>query len=133
MNLLKNSNKNSRREVPKNPALFDLYQLLADLLVGCTLRVIHLDEFPAHGSFRIDYVSRRVRPAFAVRVKDSIAVDHFVIFVFEERKIKLAVETFAEHLGEFFRLLVIVDTNGEDLNFVFLLFGQKAFQLPELF
>ena len=37
--------------------LFYLYQLLADLLVCGALLVVDLDEFPAHDSLRIDYVS----------------------------------------------------------------------------
>ena len=74
-----------------------------------------------------------MRPAFAVRVKNAVAVDHFVIFVFEQRKIELAVEALAQHLAEFFRFLVVVDANREDLDFIFLRLGQQTFQLPELF
>jgi hypothetical protein len=103
---------------------FDLGQLAANLLVGRAFLVIHLDKSPAHGSFWIDHVGRRVRPAFAVRVKNAVAVNHFVIFVFEEWEIKFAVEAFAEHLAEFFGFVVIVDTNGEYLDFFFLRFGQ---------
>ena len=39
------------------------------------------------------------------------------------REIELAVETFAEHLAEFLRFLVIVDADSEDLDFIFLRFG----------
>ena len=74
-----------------------------------------------------------MRPAIAVRAEDSVAVDHFVVFVLEERKIELAVEALAQHLAEFFRFRMIVDADRENLDFVFLLLGQKAFQLPELF
>ena len=74
-----------------------------------------------------------MRPALAVGVKNSIAVDHFVVFVFEERKVELAVEALAQHLAEFFRFRMIVDADRENLDFIFLLLGQKAFQLPELF
>ena len=74
-----------------------------------------------------------MRPALAVRVKNAVAVDNFVIFVLEQWEIELAVEAFAQHLAEFLRFLVIVDADGEDLDFIFLRFGQKAFQLPELF
>ena len=113
--------------------LFDLRQLAADLLVGRALLVVYLDKFPAHHALGVDDVGCRVRPTFAVGIKNSVAVDHFMIFVFEQREIELAVETFAQHLGEFLRLVMVVDADREDLGFFFLRFGQKAFQLPELF
>ena len=72
-------------------------------------------------------------PAFAVRIQNAIAVDHFVIFVFEKWKIELTVETLTEYLGKVLRFLVLVDADGEDLYFVFLDLRQKTFQLPELF
>jgi len=75
--------------------LFDLRQLLANLFVGRSFLVIDLDELPAHGSLRVDHEGRRMRPAAAVGIKNAVPVDHFVIFVFEERKIKLSVETLA--------------------------------------
>ncbi len=75
--------------------LFDLSQLLADLFVGCAFLVVDLDELPAHGSLRVDHEGRRMRPAAAVGIKNPVPVDYFVLFVFEERKIKLSVETVA--------------------------------------
>ena len=63
-------------------------------------------------------------PTVAVRIENSVAVDHFVILVFEEGKIKIALEAFAQHLAEFFRIVVAVDADREDLHFLFLLFGQ---------
>ena len=74
-----------------------------------------------------------MRPAFAVRVENAVAVDHFMVLVFEERKVEVAVEALAQHLAEFFRFLVIIDAHRQNLDFIFLRFGQKAFQLPELF
>src|SRR5438552_4452655 len=105
-------------------ALLDLRQLAPDLLVRRPLLIIDLDKFPAHDALRIDDESRRMRPAAAVRIKDAVAVDHFVIFVFEQRKVELAVEPFAQHFAEFFRLLMIVGADGEDLHFFFLWFRQ---------
>ncbi len=65
-----------------------------------------------------------MRPAAAVGVEDAVTVDHFVVFVFEQRKIEVAIETLAQHLAEFFRIFMTVDADREDLNFFFLLFGQ---------
>lgn len=55
-----------------------------------------------------------------------------MIFVFEQGKVELTVEALAKHLGEFLRFRVIVDTDGEDLHFVFTVLSQEIFQLPEL-
>jgi hypothetical protein len=72
-------------------------------------------------------------PTAAVRIVDPVTIDHFVIPVFEEREVELAVESLAQRLGEFFRFLVVIRAHREDLHFLFLLFRQNAFQLPELF
>jgi hypothetical protein len=105
-------------------ALFDLRQLTADLFVGRPLLVIHFDYFPAHDAFGIDHVRRRMGPAAAVGVEHAVAVDDFVVFVFEERKIELAVEAFAQHRAELFRLVACVGANGKDLDFLLLLFTE---------
>lgn len=65
-----------------------------------------------------------MRPAAPVRIKDAVAVDYFMIFVFKQWKVEVAVEPFAEHLAEFFRLFVVVDADRQDLNFFFLLLRQ---------
>ena len=74
-----------------------------------------------------------MRPCPTVGIKNSIAIDHFVVFVFEQRKVELAVETLAEHLAEFSRLLVSIGADREDLDSLLLLLSQQTFQLPELF
>jgi hypothetical protein len=74
-----------------------------------------------------------MRPTAAVRIVDPVTIDHFVTLIFEEREVELAVESLSQHLGEFFRFLVIIRAHREDLHFLFLLFRQKGFQLPELF
>lgn len=63
-------------------------------------------------------------PAFAVGIKDAVAIDHLVVFVFQQRKVELTFEAFAEHLGEFFGVLMAVDADRQDLDFFFLLFRQ---------
>src|SRR6266404_4716098 len=103
-------------------SLFDLHQLAVNLRVRRSLLVVDLDKFPAHDSFRVNHERRRMRPTAAVRVEDAVAVDHFVIFVFKQWKVELAVEPFAQHIAEFLRLVVIVGADGEDLHFFFLLF-----------
>lgn len=102
----------------------DIRQLAADLLVGRAFLVIHFNESPAHDSLGVDDERRGVRPAVAIGIEDAVAVDDFVIFVFEEREIELAVEAFAQHRAKSFRIGVVIDAHGEDLNFFFLRFGQ---------
>ena len=115
------------------PQLFDLRQLLADLFIRRTFLVVDLDELPTYDSLRVDHEGRWMRPAAAVRIEDAVTINHFMVFVFEERKVELSFETLAEHLAKFFRFLMIVGADRQDLNPILLLFGQKAFQLPELF
>jgi hypothetical protein len=103
--------------------LLDLGELAADLFVGGPFLVIHFHEFPAHDSARVDDVSRRVGPAAAVRIKNAVAVDHFVIFVLQKRKIEFSFEPLAHHLREFLGVFVAVHADREDLDLLFLLFG----------
>lgn len=63
-----------------------------------------------------------MRPTTAVRIENTITVDHPVIFVFEQRKIELPLESLAQHLAEFFRLRVRVHAYSENLSFLLLLF-----------
>ena len=105
-------------------ALLDLRQLAPDLLVRCPLLIVDLDKIPTHDTFGIDHERGRVRPTTAIRVEDAVTIDHFVILVFEEWKVEVAVEPFAEHLAEFFRLLVIIGADGENLHLFFFLLGQ---------
>src|ERR1700752_3200027 len=105
-------------------ALLDLRQLAPDLWVRRPLFVIHFDKFPAHDALRVDDERRWMGPALAVGVEDTVAVDHFMIFVFEQRKIELAVETFAECFAEFFRFVVVIDADRENLHFFLLWFRQ---------
>ena len=71
-------------------------------------------------------------PSRAVRVEYAVAIDHLMVFVFQKWKVELPVEPFAEHLAEFFGVFTTVDADRQYLDFLFLLFCQKAFQLPEL-
>ncbi len=103
--------------------LFDLRQLAADLFVGRPLLVVRLDVLPAHHALGIDDERRGMRPAPAVRIENTVTVDDLVIFVFEQRKIELSLESLAQHLAEFFRLGVRVHAHREDLRFLLLLFG----------
>ena len=69
-------------------------------------------------------IRSRMGPATPVRVKYAVAIDHLVIFVFQQRKVELTFEAFAEHLGEFFGVLMAVDADRQDLDPLFLLFRQ---------
>jgi len=82
--------------------LLNFRQLLADLIIGRALLVIHLDEFPTHHALWVNYERRWMRPSFAVRIKDTVTVNDLVVFVFEERKVKLAFETVLHHLRKLF-------------------------------
>jgi len=84
------------------PKSFYLRQLPADLFVGRPLFIIHFDKFPAHHPLRVDNKGRWMWPAAAVRIENPVTIDHFVVFVFEQRKIELAIESLAQHLAEFF-------------------------------
>jgi len=103
--------------------LFNFRQLPADLFVRRSLFVVDFDKFPAYYPLRIDHERRWMRPATAVRIENTITVDHLVIFVFEQRKIEVSLESLAQHLAEFFRLRVRVDAHRENLSFLLLLFG----------
>ncbi len=105
-------------------ALLDLGQLLANLFVGRSFLVIHLDEFPLHDAAWVDHIGRRMWPAGTVRVEYTVAVDDFAVFVFQQREVEFTFEPVAEHLGEFFGVFMAVDADREDLDFFFLLFRQ---------
>ena len=105
-------------------SLLDLRQGLFDLRVGGAFFVVDFDKLPAHDSLGIDDVGRRMRPAAAVGIEDAVAIDHFVVFVFEQRKVELAVEALAQHLAKFPGVFVGVDADGKDLYFFLLLLGQ---------
>jgi hypothetical protein len=63
-------------------------------------------------------------PAGTVRIEYAVAINHLVVFVFQQRKVELPFEPVAEHLGEFFGVLMAVDADRQDLDFFFLLFRQ---------
>ena len=105
-------------------ALLDLGQLLTDLFVGRSFLVIHLDEFPLHDAPRVNHVGRRMGPRRTVRVEYAVTSDHLVVFVFQQRKVELPFETVAQHLGEFFGVLMAVDADRQDLDPLFLLSRQ---------
>ncbi len=116
------------RKLPEctSPAcsLFDLGYLLSYLFVGRPLLIIHLVEFPLHGASRVDHVGRGMGPAGTVRIEYAVAIDDFMVFVFQQRKVKLSFEPVAKHLGEFFGVLMAVDADRQDLDLLFLLFRQ---------
>ena len=114
------------------PSLFNLGQLAVNLLVRSPLGVVCLNEFPAHDPLGIDHIRRGMRPSFPVRIEDPVAIDHLVVFIFEQRKIEFPFKAVTHHLGKLFGFRVSVDADGEDLHFLLFRFGQKALQLPEL-
>jgi hypothetical protein len=63
-------------------------------------------------------------PTFAIGIENPVAIDDFVVLVFEQRKIEFSIETFLHHLRELLRVLMSVDADGEDLHLFFLLLRQ---------
>ncbi len=73
-----------------------------------------------------------MRPSLTVRIKNAVAVDDLVIFVFKQGKIEFSGESLFQLLDKHFRLVMSVNTDRQDLDLFLLFFGQKALQLPEL-
>ena len=105
---------------------------LQNLLVAGSRSVIHFDKLPADHSLFIDDVSRRVGPAFAVGIQNAVAVDYFVVFVLEERKVVLSGKFLLQLFDKLLRKIVAVDTHRENLDLFFFLFIEQTFQLAEL-
>jgi hypothetical protein len=59
----------------------------------------------------VDDISRRVRPALAVRIEDAVTVDYLVVLVFEKRKVEIAGKSLFEFLDKFFRIVMAVDAD----------------------
>lgn len=65
-----------------------------------------------------------MRPPFSFRVQQAIAIDDFVVPVFEQRKIDFSTALFFEQLDQFPRLVMRVDTCGHEVGVVVRLFVQ---------
>jgi hypothetical protein len=105
---------------------------LKDLLVCGSFFIIRFDEAPADDPPPVENVGGGMRPAFVVRVEDAVAVDDLVIFVFKQWEIEIARESLLELLHKFFRCVVTVDADREDLNLILFFRSQKFLQLTEL-
>jgi len=70
--------------------LRDFSERLQDLLIGRPFSIVDLDKSPAQHPFFVNDIGGRMRPALAVRIKDSIAVDDFMVFIFKHRKIEVS-------------------------------------------
>ena len=95
-----------------------------NLFVRRPFFVIDFDELPADDALRVDDVCRRVGPTTPVRVEYAEAIDHFVVFVFQQWKVELSFKTDLHHFCEFLRVFMAVDTDRDDLDFILLLFRQ---------
>lgn len=71
-------------------------------------------------------------PALAAGIQNAVAVDDFMAFVFQERKIVIPRTALLEFLQKFLRIIGAVDAYGEYLCFFLFLFVKKPFQLAEL-
>ena len=70
-----------------------------------------------------------MRPASTIRIENSVAIDDFVILVFEKGKIVAPWKLFLELGDKFPGGLVTVDAHGQYFSVVF---PQYVFQLAEL-
>ena len=104
------------------PRLLELSYLLQDLFVRCPDGVICFGKFPAHYALFIDHVSGWMRPAFAVRVENPIAINHFVVGILKQGKGLAAVVGRLKFLAQFFRVLMTVDAHRENLRLRAVLF-----------
>ena len=60
-----------------------------------------------------------MRPALAVWIKDSIAVDDFMVSIFKQWKIEVPGKSLLYLLHKLFRIFVAVDADREYLNLLF--------------
>jgi len=73
-----------------------------------------------------------VWPAFSVGIEDAVTINHFVVLVFQKRKIVVSRKSFLQFLDELFGVLMAIDARCQNLSFFFFLLGKKTFQLGEL-
>ena len=96
---------------------------LQNLPVGRSLLIVRFDESPTYDPLSVEDISRRVRPALAVRIENAVAVDYLVVFVFEKREVEIAGKSLFEFLHKVFGIVVTVDAYREDLNPILFLWG----------
>jgi len=63
-----------------------------------------------------------VRPTLSARIKYSVAIDDFVIFVLQKGKIIVSGKSLLKFLDKCFGIAMAVDADGQDLNVFFVLF-----------
>ena len=63
-------------------------------------------------------------PTLSVGIENSIAVNHLVVFVFQKRKIVIAVKSVLELLNKFLGIFVTVNAYGQDLDLLFFLLAK---------
>jgi len=65
-----------------------------------------------------------VGPTLSVGIENSIAVNHLVVFVFQKRKIVIAVKSVLELLNKFLGIFVTVNAYRQNLNLLFFLLAK---------
>ena len=93
----------------------ELSDLLKDLFVRWSDRVVCFGKLPAYYSVGIDHICRWMRPAFAIRVEKPIAIDHFVIGISKQGKGLTVIVCRLKLLPQFFRVFMTVDAHRKDL------------------
>ena len=63
-------------------------------------------------------------PTLSVGIENSIAVNHLVVFVFQKRKIVIAVKSVLELLNKFLGIFVTVNAYRQNLNLLFFLLAK---------
>jgi hypothetical protein len=97
--------------------LLKLSDLLQDLFIGRPDGVVCFGKLPTYYSLGIDYIGRRMRPAFAVRVEQPIAIDHFMIGISKQGKGLTAIIRRLKFLAQFFRFFMAIDAHRQNLRF----------------
>ena len=111
----------------------ELPQRIANLFVGRSLGGFRVDEAVGDQAFLVDHIGRRVGDTLLElsRIAYAVAVDNFVIPVFQKRKIGCT--GILGYLDQrILRLVARVKADGENLHVPFFAWVEEGFQLPEL-
>jgi hypothetical protein len=88
---------------------------LENIRVARPYAIVNLDKFPAHDSLCVDDVGGRMRPPPPLRIEQSVAVDDFVILIFQQRKLDFYA-ILGQFLSEPVGICVTVDADRQQLS-----------------
>ena len=112
-------------------ARFDHLDLRQHIFIRWANLVINFNKLPAHYTFVINHNRRRMRDrAFGLFVEQSVTINHAMIGVREQREIEARLVFQFVACEQCF--VVRVNADGEDFDFVAVLFFEQRFQLSKL-